>query len=879
MEIEEEGAVATQTYNGRVYAFCSTDCEEQFIQHPEHYVSGQKEAVPSVTTGVPEQREGPVHIELPIAGLDCATCVSTIERSLREVPGVQQAHVNFALAKAHVVYDPGQTTLEHLIAVIKRTGYEVGTSEMRVRIRDLHCASCVTFVEEALQRVPGVLEATVSPGTETALVRYVPERVDFAAIRAAIESAGYQTVHRVEEEEAPDQEMNAREREYQTLMRKFWFAGIISIPILLTSYPEFVPFLGNLSRTTLRIIWAVDALLALPVLFWSGQRFFTGAWAAFRHHSADMNTLIALGTGAAWLYSVAAIAIPQVFPAGTAEPFFDVAAVVIALVVLGQALEVRAKGRTSEAIKKLLDLQAKTARVIRDGQEMDIPVEEVLVGDVIVVRPGEKVPVDGVVSDGSSAVDESMITGEPIPVEKRPGDEVIGGTINKTGALKFTATKVGKDTALAHIVKLVQQAQGTKPPIGRLVDVVSGYFVPTVMIIAILAFLAWFNFGPDPRLAFALVAAVTTLVIACPCALGLATPMSIMVGVGKAAEHGVLIRNGEALQQSADLDTVVLDKTGTVTKGKPELTDVLTVEGYSETEALRLAASAEWGSEHPLAEAIVEGAKAREAELVEPEEFQAIAGHGIAATVDGHRVALGNRRLMEQVGADISPLLAEAERLEGEGKTVMFLATTDGAEKQAAAVGLIAVADTIKDDSVAAIQALQAMGLEVVMLTGDNRRTAEAIARQVGISRVLAEVLPEQKAAEVRNLQREGRKVGMVGDGINDAPALAQADVGFAIGTGTDVAIEAADVTLVGGSLRGVVTAIEVSKATMRNIKENLVGAFLYNTLGIPVAAGALYPMFGLLLSPLIAGAAMAFSSVTVVGNANRLRRFRPQRT
>ncbi len=877
MEIEEQAAVASHVYDGRTYYFCSHACEEQFLEKPEFFVTPQKEPEGSLTTGYNPDLPSPVHVELPIAGLDCATCVVTIERSIREVPGVEKVHVNFALAKAHVTYDPERTDLEQIISAVKKAGYDIGAAEMRVRIEGLHCASCVSFIEEALRGVPGVLEATVNPGTETAQIRYVPGQVDFSAVKAAIESTGYKTVHRVEEEEPPDQEAAAREREYRTLMRKFWFAAIISIPVLITAYPEFVPFLRDLPRSTMRIIWAIDALLTLPVLFWSGQRFFTGAWSAFRHHSADMNTLIALGTGAAWLYSVAAIAVPQAFPEGTAEPFFDVVAVVIALVILGQALEVRAKGRTSEAIKKLLDLQAKTARVLRDGQEIDIPVEEVLVGDIVIVRPGEKVPVDGVVIEGRSSLDESMITGEPIPVEKNPGDEVIGGTINKTGAFRFRATRVGKDTALAQIVKLVQQAQGTKPPIARLADVVSGYFVPTVMIIAILAFLAWFNIGPEPRLAYALVAAVTTLVIACPCALGLATPMSVMVGVGKAAEYGVLIRNGEALQKAAELDTIVLDKTGTVTKGKPELTDVVTLEGQSKSEALRLAASAERASEHPLAEAIVEGAKAQELALVEPTSFNAVPGHGIEATVDGRRIWLGNRRLMEQIEVDIAPLLAEAERLEGEGKTVMFLATADDNGGSPTAVGLIAVADTIKEDSVPAIRALQQMGLEVIMLTGDNRRTAEAIARQAGITRVLAEVLPEQKAAEVRRLQREGRKVGMVGDGINDAPALAQADVGFAIGTGTDVAIEAADITLVGGSLRGVVTAIETSKATMHNIKENLFGAFIYNTLGVPVAAGALYPFFGILLSPILAGAAMAFSSVTVVSNANRLRRFRPR--
>jgi Cu+-exporting ATPase len=600
-----------------------------------------------------------------------------------------------------------------------------------------------------------------------------------------------------------------------------------------------------------------------------------------------MNTLIALGTGAAWLYSSVAILAPHIFPEGTAEPFYDVAAVVIALVVLGQALELRAKGRTSEAIKKLMGLQAKTARVIRNGKEQDIPVEEVLVGDIVLVRPGEKVPVDGVVTEGSSAVDESMLTGESLPVEKKVGDEVIGATLNKTGSFKFEATKVGKDTALAQIVRMVEEAQGSKAPIQRLVDVVSGYFVPAVMIIAVLTFVAWFDFGPDPRLTYALVTAVTVLIIACPCALGLATPISLMVGVGKGAEQGILIKGGEALQTAQSLDAIVLDKTGTITKGTPELTDIVLGSQFtvnssptlnpepsnlneSERELLRLAASVERTSEHPLAAAIVEGAKKRGVTLSDPRDFQAVPGHGVIAKVDEHQVVLGNLKMMQQERVDLGELEEAARRLADEGKTPMY-AAVDGI-----ASGIMAVADTVKEDSAEAIQAFKALGLEVVMITGDNRRTAQAIARQVGIDRVMAEVLPEDKAHQVHLLQAEGKKVGMVGDGINDAPALAQADVGFAIGTGTDVAIEASDITLIKGSLKGVVTAVEVSKATMRNIKQNLFGAFIYNTLGIPVAAGLLYPFFGLLLSPLIAGAAMAFSSVTVVTNANRLRRFRP---
>ncbi|MBI4769835.1 MAG: copper-translocating P-type ATPase [Chloroflexi bacterium] len=637
------------------------------------------------------------------------------------------------------------------------------------------------------------------------------------------------------------------------------------------------------------------ALITLPVLFWSGSDFFTGAWAALKHRAANMNTLIATGTAAAWLYSVVAVLLPGIFPKGTSEPFFDVVAVVIALVVLGQALELRAKGRTSEAIKKLMGLQAKTARVIRDGQELDLPVEEVLVGDVILVRPGEKVPVDGVILDGSSAVDESMLTGESLPVSKKPGDEVIGATLNKTGAFRFKATKVGKDTALAQIVKMVQDAQNSKAPIARLADTVSGYFVPIVMILAVLTFVIWFDFGPQPQLIFALVTSVTVLIIACPCALGLATPMSLMVGIGKGAENGILIRSGEALQTAQALRTVVLDKTGTITKGKPELTDTI-INPQSPTpqgrfavsnlqsqisnpksqisnldDVLRLAASVETVSEHPLAEAIVEGAKVRGIGLASPQDFAAVPGHGVIATVEGRRVVLGNLKMMQRENVTLGELEAQATALADDGKTPMYIAL-DGQ-----AAGIVAVADTVKEDSAEAIAALHRMGIEVVMITGDNARTANAIARQVGVDRVLAEVLPEDKAYNVHLLQAEGKKVAMVGDGINHDPALAQADVGLAIGTGADVAIEASDITLIKGSLKGVVTAIEVSRATMRNIKQNLVGAFIYNALGVPVAMGLLFPFFGLLLSPLLAGVAMAFSSVTVVGNANRLRAFRPR--
>ncbi|MDQ3806125.1 MAG: copper-translocating P-type ATPase, partial [Acidobacteriota bacterium] len=674
----------------------------------------------------------------------------------------------------------------------------------------------------------------------------------------------------------------AQAASYRTMMRKFWFAAAVGLPLLLLMFAEFVPSWSHALMPYHRLIGIASAILTLPVLAWSGRHFFESAWNGLRNHNTNMDTLVALGTGAAWLYSTVAVLAPALFPAGTAGMYFEVAVIVIALILLGQALEMRAKSRSSAAIRKLLELQAKTARVIRDGRELDVLVEEVVVGDTVLVRPGEKVPVDGVILEGESAIDESIVTGESVPADKRPGDAVIGASVNKTGAFTFRATKVGKDTALAQIVEMVQRAQSSKPPIGRLVDKVSSYFVPSVMILAVLTFLAWFNFGPEPAINFALVTTVAVLVIACPCALGLATPISLMVGVGKAAEHGVLIRNGEALETASRLDVVVLDKTGTITKGQPELTDVLPLEGFTEDEVLRLAAVADRRSEHPLAEAIVKGARARGIEVGEPRQFEAVPGHGVEAVVEGRQVAVGNRKLMARAGVSLGEFEGVAARLADEGKTPMFVAA-DGR-----AAGVVGVADTLKEDSVAAVRALGRMGIEVVMITGDNERTAKAIARQAGITRVLADVLPEEKARQVERLQAEGRPgkerggrgarlVGMVGDGINDAPALAQADVGFAIGTGTDVAIEAADVTLVGGSLRGVVTAIEVSRATLRNIKQNLFGAFIYNVLGIPVAAGALYPVLGILLSPIIAGAAMAASSITVVTNANRLRLFEPK--
>ena len=819
---------------------------------------------------------GPRRVELRIDDLHCPTCGQTVAQALEAVPGVSGATVNGLSGVAFVDYDPGLTSVATLCEALGRAGYRTGSAVMRVQIKGMTCASCVIRIEEALRATPGVMSAHANLGSEEAVVRYVPARTDVEAVRKAVASAGYAVADAPPSVSSPavDRESEERDREYRTLMRQWWFGAGVGTFTMIMSYPWLFPGLGRVfSRESHRLwyMWVGMGVASLGVMLYSGRHFFTGAWQALTHRSANMHTLIALGTGVAWIYSTIALMFPRIFPSREfADVYYDVTVVVIALVDLGLAMELRAKGRTSDAIKKLIGLQARTARVVRDGKELDIPVEEVLVGDVVVVRPGEKVPVDGRIVEGSSAVDESMVTGESLPVEKQVGDEVIGATINKTGAFRFRATKVGKDTALANIIRMVGDAQGSKVPIQRIVDVVSGYFTPGVAILAIVGFMIWYTAGPEPRLVYSLIVAVTTLIIACPCALGMATPMSLTTGVGLGALNGILIRGGDALQAAQGLQTVILDKTGTITHGKPVLTDVIAGPGFDESSILRLAGGVEKSSEHPLAAAIVEGAKTRGLSLADPTAFSAIPGHGIEATVDGRAVLLGNRKLMRDRGLEVAGLEERAERLAEEGKTPMYVAI-DGK-----VAGLVAVADTVKEDSRAAIEWLKRMGLEVVMMTGDNERTGRAIARQVSIERVLAEVLPQDKAHNVQKLQLEGKRVAMVGDGINDAPALAQADVGFAIGTGTDVAIAASDITLIKGSLRGVVTAIQISRATMRNVYQNLTGAFVYNVLGLPVALGVLYPFSGLLLSPLLAALAMSFSSVTVIGNANRLKRWRP---
>ncbi|MEH6735055.1 MAG: heavy metal translocating P-type ATPase [Shewanella sp.] len=729
------------------------------------------------------------------------------------------------------------------------------------------CASCVGKIEKALKTVAQVEQAEMNFADRSVMVT---GEVEVASLLEAVEKAGYHAILINDQggADAIDEKEQADAIYYKSLIKHTIVALAVGIPLMIYGL-----FIGDMTVTNpiQQLVWGAIGVLTLGIMFFSGRHFYTGAWKSFTHHSANMDTLIALGTGTAWVYSMVVVFAPDLLPEMARHVYFEATAMIIGLINLGLALEVKARGKTSAAIKRLIGLQAKTARVIRNGKAVDIDIALVQLNDKVSVRPGEKIPVDGVVVEGSSFIDESMLTGEPIPVEKSVNDDVVAGTLNKLGSLTFTATRVGKDTALAHIITMVKRAQNSKPPIGRMADVISSYFVPAMMIIAIISAMVWLNFGPEPSVGYAIVSAMTILIIACPCALGLATPMSVMVGVGKAAESGVLIRNGEALQTASTITTMILDKTGTITEGAPKITDIIVVNGREQEQVLQLAASIEQHSEHPLAQAVVQAAADKGLTLFNVENFTAIAGFGVQAQYQSTQLLFGNEKLMREKGIVLSDYQQQAQALAADAKTPMYFAI-DG---ELAAV--IAVADPIKADSVAAIARLKSSGIKVIMLTGDNHATAAAVAAKVGVDDFFADVLPQDKANKVAELQALGEVVGMTGDGINDAPALALANVGFAIGTGTDVAIESADITLMRGSLHGLADAIAVSKATLGNIRQNLVGAFIYNMAGIPLAAGVLFPVFGVLLNPVVAGAAMAFSSLTVVSNANRLRFFSPQ--
>jgi Cu+-exporting ATPase len=829
-------------------------------------------------------------ISLPVSGMTCASCVSHVESALKELPGTSNVIVNLGTNKASLSYDPQRVKLDDMVGAVEDVGYGIPTAELTLDVRGMTCASCVDHVETALRELDGVTASVVNLGLGTAKVTFVPGLVLVSAMKRAVREVGYEAQERSEGTDALDRERQAREDEIKIQGRNLIIAGTIGLIVMIGTFYEMAGPFKAFIPVWLSYKWVIG-LLTTPIVLGPGRQFFTNSWRGLKHGVTDMNLLYATGIGAAYGIAVINTAFPKAGFGGEGATFFESAALLTAFIILGRWLEALTRGRTSEAIRKLMKLQPKVARVIRIDREEEIPADEVELGDMILVRPGESIAVDGQLFEGYSAVDESMLTGESLPVEKKAGDPVIGGTLNKTGAFKFKATRVGKDTSLAQIIKLVEDAQASKAPIQKLADWVAGHFILGVHLLAVVVFIFWFFFGYqmffDPNssfimspyklgeigvFGFSLLMSVTVLVISCPCAVGLATPSAMMAGTGKGAEFGVLFKGAEAIENTSKLQTIVFDKTGTLTKGEPSVTDVVanSQSSVNDDQLLRFAAIAEKNSEHPLGEAIVHGAESRGLQIVESDSFNSIPGHGVEAKVEGTEILLGNRKLMKERGVDFSAMMSQAEALEIDGKTVMFVALAGQA------AGLIAVADTLKEYSAEAIKHLHKLGLEVVMITGDNRRTAEAIARQVGIDRVLAEVLPQDKAEEVKKLQAQGKKVAMVGDGVNDAPALAQAEVGMAIGSGTDVAKETGDIILIKDDIRDVVVALEVAKATMRKVKQNLFWAFFYNTLGIPLGAGLFYAFASVVISPELAGLMMAVSSISVTLNTLLLKNFKP---
>lgn len=830
---------------------------------------------------------------LPISGMTCASCVATIEKALRNLNGVNSANVNLAAGKATVDFNEEKVKIADMVKAISDVGYKVDQEELTLTVMGMSCAACVNKIEKAVGGLPGVTKVVVNLPAETAKIEYYPGTVDKSMIVKEIAALGYKAMEKLGGHDQLDREKKAREHEIKRQLGYMWLAWPISTIIMILQFVDMFPILQTIVPRILvenhdirnYVLWA----LATPVVFIPGRQFFTNSINGLKRGVTDMNLLYATGIGASYLIAIINTLWPEAGFGGSKATFYESAALLTAFIILGRYLEALTRGRTSEAIRKLMSLQAKVARVVRDGKEMEIAADEVLLQDIVIVRPGESVPVDGKVVDGYSAVDESMITGESIPVEKKQGDQVIGGTINKTGSFRFEATKVGKDTALAQIIKLVEDAQSSKAPIQKIADWVAGNFILGVHLLSIVVFFFWFFIGYDAFFTegtrfilspvtltgvgvfgFSLLLSLTVLIISCPCAVGLATPSAMMAGTGKGAENGILFKGADSIEAASKINAIIFDKTGTLTEGKPSLTDVVAINDFEEQLVLRVAAIAEKNSEHPLGESIVRGAKDRGIDVIDAESFDSIPGHGIVAKVDGREILAGNRRLMKQRNIDTTSLIAKAEELEQAGKTAMFIAIDN---KPA---GLIAVADTLKASTATAIKRLHKMGIQVAMITGDNRRTAEAIAKQVGITNVLAEVLPQDKASEVIKLQEKGLTVAMVGDGVNDAPALAQSHVGIAIGSGTDVAKETGDVILIKDDIRDVVSAIEVAKATLRKVKQNLFWAFVYNTLGIPIGAGLLYPLTKQIISPEIAAAFMAISSVSVTLNTLLLKNFKP---